>query len=132
MTITKEIKFLLWRYFIVNCCVSLPFIVFLAQISRFFVEQESKKYVEITRDIQAVVALIMVIAGAVIKDADYRFFNWPIMLILNITAGLLGLILTLSTLRDYMNSTVLFLVEVSFSLVSLLFLYIIWIKVNST
>jgi hypothetical protein len=126
MTIIKEIKFLVWRYFVINICVSLPFLIFLAQVSRFFVEQESQTYVEITLDIQAVVALIMVIAGVVIKDADYTLFNWPIMLILNITAGVLGLILTLSTLKKYMNPTVYFLAEVLFSLVSLLFLFLSW------
>jgi hypothetical protein len=126
MTIIKEIKFLVWRYFVINVCVSLPFLIFLAQVSRFFVEQESQTYVEITLDIQAVVALIMVIAGVVIKDADYTLFNWPIMLILNITAGVLGLILTLSTLKKYMNPTVYFLAEVLFSLVSLLFLFLSW------
>jgi hypothetical protein len=34
-----------------------------------------------------------------LRDADCRLFNSPIMLILNITAGLIGLILTLSTLK---------------------------------
>jgi hypothetical protein len=74
--ITEEIKFLVWLYFVVNSCVSLPFLIFLAQVSRFFVEQESQTYVEITRDIQAVVALIMLVAR-VVRQGSGRFRGIP-------------------------------------------------------
>ncbi len=75
MTIIDDIKFLLSRYIILNCCVVLPFIVFLGQVSHFLVEQESAKYVGIIHDIQAVVAFIMFLAGLLIKDVNYNPFN---------------------------------------------------------
>jgi hypothetical protein len=61
--------------FLVTCCVTLPASVFWAKVSRFYVEQESQIYIEITRDTQAVVALIIVIGVVRIKDGDDTFLN---------------------------------------------------------
>lgn len=68
MTIFEEIKFLFGRFVIATCCVSLPFVVFMGQLSRLFVEKESEKYVKILHDIQAVVALLMIFVGVFVKD----------------------------------------------------------------
>ncbi len=75
----------------------------MGETARLFVEEESLTDSNILRDILALVAFIMVVVGALITDVNYSIFNLPIMTILNIMAGLLGLFLTLSLLKKHIH-----------------------------